>query len=246
MKVLDRYSRQIPVIGEEGQKKIGRTSVAVFGVGGLGTLIARYVAGGGFKKLVLVDFDTVSIPDIHRQILYTSHDVGKPKAEVAARVLSAVNPEVEVVPVAEPISPDLADGIMSEVDIAVDALDNWASRHVVNAAAVRKGKALIHGAVQEWYGHVTTIIPGKTPCLEDLFGRFKALPSCAAGFCPVLGPSVGVISSLMALEVFRTALGTPALAGKLLVVDLKHMTFDIIEIEKNPNCPVCGRGARGL
>jgi len=239
MKVLDRYSRQIPVIGEEGQRRIRERSVAVFGVGGLGSLIARYVVGGGFKRVVLVDFDTVSVSDLHRQILYTTEDVGKPKAEVAARVLRAVNPEVEVEPVAEPISPDLVDEVLKGVDVAVDALDNWAARHVVNAAAVRRGRVLVHGAVQEWYGHVTTVVPRATPCLEDLFGRFKSLPSCI-GFCPVLGPAVGVVSSLMALEVFNAALGKPTLAGRLLVVDLKHTAFDVLEVARNPNCPVCG------
>jgi molybdopterin/thiamine biosynthesis adenylyltransferase len=240
MKVLDRYSRQIPVVGEEGQRKIRNTSVAVFGVGGLGTLVARYVVGGGFKRVLLIDFDTVSLPDLHRQILYTTEDVGKPKAEAAAKALRAVNPEVEVVPVAEPISPDLAEGVLKEVDVAVDALDNWAARHVVNAAAVRRGRVLVHGAVQEWYGHVTTVVPWTTPCLEDLFGRLKSLPACPAGFCPVLGPAVGVVSSLMALEVFNAALGKPALAGKLLVVDLKRMAFDVLEVARNPSCPVCG------
>jgi molybdopterin/thiamine biosynthesis adenylyltransferase len=240
MKELDRYSRQIPVVGEEGQRKIRNTSVAVFGVGGLGALVARYVVGGGFKRVLLIDFDTVSLPDLHRQILYTTDDVGKPKAEVAAKVLREVNPEVEVVPVAEPISPDLAEGVLKEVDVAVDALDNWAARHVVNAAAVRRGRVLVHGAVQEWYGHVTTVVPGVTPCLEDLFGRFKSLPACTAGFCPVLGPAVGVVASLMALEVFNAALGRPALAGKLLVVDLKRMAFDVLEVAWNPSCPVCG------
>jgi molybdopterin/thiamine biosynthesis adenylyltransferase len=240
MKVLDKYSRQIPVVGEEGQRKIRNTSVAVFGVGGLGTLVARYVVGGGFKRVLLIDFDTVSLPDLHRQILYTTEDVGKPKAEVAAKVLRAVNPEVEVVPVAEPISPDLAEGVLKEVDVAVDALDNWAARHVVNAAAVRRGRVLVHGAVQGWYGHVTTVVPRVTPCLEDLFGRLKSLPACTAGFCPVLGPAVGVVASLMALEVFNAALGKPALAGKLLVVDLKHMAFDVLEVARNPSCPVCG------
>jgi len=239
MKVLDRYSRQIPVIGEEGQRRIREASVAVFGMGGLGSLVARYVVGGGFRRVVLVDFDAVSVSDLHRQILYATEDVGKPKAEAAAKALRAVNPEVEVVPVAEPISPDLAEEVLKEVDIAVDALDNWAARHVVNAAAVRRGRVLVHGAVQEWYGHVTTVVPRVTPCLEDLFGRFKSPPSCV-GFCPVLGPAVGVVSSLMALEVFNSALGRPTLAGRLLVVDLRHMAFDVLEVVRNPGCPVCG------
>jgi molybdopterin/thiamine biosynthesis adenylyltransferase len=213
--------------------------VAVFGVGGLGSLVARYVVGGGFRRVVLVDFDAVSVSDLHRQILYTTEDVGRPKAEAAAKALRAVNPEVEVVPVAEPISPDLAEKVLKEVDVAVDALDNWAARHVVNAAAVRRRRVLVHGAVQEWYGHVTTVVPRATPCLEDLFGRFKSPPSCV-GFCPVLGPAVGVVSSLMALEVFNSALGRPTLAGRLLVVDLKHMAFDVLEVVRNPGCPVCG------
>ncbi|ACB39143.1 HesA/MoeB/ThiF family protein [Pyrobaculum neutrophilum] len=244
VKILDRYSRQIAVIGEEGQRKVRSTAVAVFGVGGLGTLVARYVVGGGFRKVFLVDHDVVSPPDIHRQILYTSREVGRPKAEVAAAVLRDVNPEVEVVPIAEAVSPQLAEEVLGEADIAVDALDNWASRHVVNAASVKRGRPLVHGAVQEWYGHVTTVVPGATPCLEDIFGRFKSLPTCATGFCPVLGPAVGVIASLMALEVFNTALGKPALAGKLLVVDLKHMAFDAIELQRNPACPVCGVSRR--
>ena len=243
MKIVDRYSRQLPVVGEEGQRKIRNTSVAVFGVGGLGTLVARYVVGGGFRKIVLVDFDTVSLPDIHRQILYSTSDVGRPKAEVAARVLRDVNPEVEVEAVSEAISPELARDVARRVDVVVDALDNWASRHVVNKAAVEYKKPLIHGAVQEWYGHVTTVVPGVTPCLEDLFGRFKQLPSCVLGYCPVLGPAVGVVSSIMALEVFKTALGSPSLAGKLLRVDLKHMAFDEIAVARNESCPVCGLGA---
>jgi len=230
VKVLDRYSRQLSVIGEEGQRAIRNTSVAIFGVGGLGTLVARYVVGGGFRRVILVDFDTVSLPDLHRQVLYATHDVGKPKAEVAARVLREVNPEVEVEAVAEAISPELAKDVLKRADIGVDALDNWASRHVVNRAALALRRPLIHGAVQEWYGHVTTILPGKTPCLEELFGKFRELPACAAGVCPVLGPVVGVVSSLMALEVFNTAIGAPKLAGKLLVVDLKHMAFEEIAL----------------
>ncbi|MFN7105116.1 MAG: HesA/MoeB/ThiF family protein [Pyrobaculum sp.] len=241
MKIFDRYSRQILVIGTEGQEKISKASVAIFGVGGLGTLAARYIAGGGFKKVALIDFDIVSLPDIHRQILYTTEDVGKPKAEVAARVLKAINPEVEIEAFSDPLSPSLAFDVLKNVDIAVDALDNWASRHVVNKAAVAMRKPLIHGAVQEWYGHVTTVMPGETPCLEDLFGRFKSLPTCPTGVCPVLGPAVGVVASLMALEVFNVALGAPRLAGRLLVIDLKHMSFDTISLRRNENCPVCGR-----
>lgn len=242
--MLNRYSRQIPLLGEEGQRKIAGASAAVFGVGGLGTHVAYYLAAGGFGRLILVDFDSVSVPDLHRQMLYSMEDVGRPKAEAAAGRLGKINPEVEVRAVGEALSPSLAAEVAKEADVLVDALDNWAARHLVNKAAVEAGKPLVHGAVQEWYGQATTILPGRTPCLEELFGRFKSLPLCRQGFCPVLGPVVGVVASIMALEAFRAALGSPALAGRLLVVDLRHMAFDVIELKRDESCPVCGYGTR--
>ncbi len=240
MKLLDRYSRQVAVIGEEGQRRIRATSAAIFGVGGLGTHVAYYLAAGGFKKLYLVDSDKVALSDLHRQVLYSTSDVGKYKVEAAAKRLGDINPEVEVEPIAEEISPSLAGELAGKADVLVDALDNWATRHVVNRAAVKALKPLVHGAVQEWYGHVTTVIPGVTPCLEELFGRLRSLPSCPQGVCPVLGPVVGVVASLMALEAFKVAIGAPSLAGKLLVVDLKHMSVDEIELARDEGCPVCG------
>lgn len=240
VKLFDRYSRQVAVIGEEGQRRVRAASAAIFGVGGLGTHVAYYLAAGGFKKLYLVDSDKVALSDLHRQVLYSTSDVGMYKVEAAARRLRDVNPEVEVEPIAEEISPSLAGELAEKADVLVDALDNWATRHVVNRAAVKALKPLVHGAVQEWYGHVTTIIPGVTPCLEELFGRLKSPPSCAQGICPVLGPVVGVVASIMALEVVKTVVDAPSLAGKLLVVDLKHMAFDEIKLERDERCPVCG------
>lgn len=244
LKVLDRYSRQIAVIGEEGQKKLRGASAVIFGVGGLGTHVAYYLAAGGLGKLYLVDSDKVSLSDLHRQVLYSTRDLGRSKVEAAARRLRDINPEVEIEAVPEEISPSLAAELVGRADLAVDALDNWAARHVVNRAAVAAKRPLVHGAVQEWYGHVTTIIPGETPCLEELFGRFKSFPSCVQGICPVLGPVVGVVASLMALEAIKVVLGRPTLAGRLLVVDLKHMAFDEIELARDENCPVCGYGRK--
>lgn len=238
-RILDRYSRQIAVIGEEGQRKLRSTSVVVFGVGGLGSHVSYYLAAGGFRRLYLVDSDRVAVSDLHRQVLYSTKDVGVEKAVAAASRLEQVNPEVDVVPISEEITPSLAEELVKKSDIAVDALDNWPSRHVVNKAAVSARKPLVHGAVQEWYGHITTIVPGITPCLEELFGRFKSLPACAQAGCPVLGPVVGTVAAIMAVEVFRAALGAPSLAGKLLIVDLKHMAFDMIQLQRDENCPVC-------
>jgi molybdopterin/thiamine biosynthesis adenylyltransferase len=238
--LLNRYSRQLGLLGRDGQERLGKASAAVFGVGGLGSHVAYYLAAGGLRRLILVDMDEVSLPDLHRQVLYAERDVGRRKVEAAAERLKAINRSVEVVPIGEPISPSLALKVAEEADVVIDALDNWAARHVVNRAAVQRRKPLVHGAVQEWYGQVTTIIPGVTPCLEEVFGRFRSLPSCGQGVCQVLGPVVGVVASIMALEAFRVLLGSPALAGRLLVVDLKHMALDEIRLERDERCPVCG------
>ncbi len=238
---MDRYSRQLMVIGEEGQRKVGRATVAVFGMGGLGTLVAYYLAGAGVGRLYVVDFDTVNISDLHRQVLYAVRDVGKPKVEAAAERLRAVNPHVDVVPIMENVELPLAAELADKADVLVDAFDNWASRHILNKAAVRAGKPLIHGAVDNWYGHVTVVLPGKTPCLHDLFGRFARAPMCV-GQCPVLGPVVGIIASVMATETLKLILGMgDALAGRLLVVDAKRMSFDEVKIARDPSCPVCSR-----
>lgn len=242
MRPAERYSRQLPLVGEEGQRRLRGTAVAVFGLGGLGALAARYIVGGGFGRVMLVDYDVVSVSDLHRQVLYTTDDVGRPKVSAAARLLRSVNPEVEVVEVNERVNVDLADRVLRDADMVIDALDNWESRLAVNAAAVRRGRVLVHGAAQEWYGHVTTVVPRRTPCLEELFGR-AGRARRASGPRAVLGPAAGVVASLMALEAFNAALGAPRLAGRLLLADLKRMTFSVLDIARDPGCPVCG-GAR--
>lgn len=218
--------------------------MAVFGMGGLGTLIAYYLAGAGVGRLYVVDFDTVSLSDLHRQVLYSTRDVGRPKVEAAAERLRSVNPHVEVVPIMENVELPLAVELAGKVDVMVDAFDNWASRHILNKAAVRAGKPLVHGAVDNWYGHVTVVLPGKTPCLHDLFGRFAWAPMCV-GQCPVLGPVVGIVASVMATEALKLVLGSgEILAGRLLVVDAKRMRFDEVAVARDPTCPVCSSVGR--
>lgn len=238
--MIDRYSRQVAVIGREGQEKLSRARVAVIGLGGLGSLVTLYLVGAGIGELVVVDHDTVSLSDLHRQILYREEDVGKPKAEVAARRLRELNSSVSIKPVGEAFTADNADDIIKDVDVVVDALDNWLSRQVLNESVVRLRKPLVHGAVHGWYGQVTTVIPGRTPCLYELF-QLRSLPQCV-GFCPVVGPVVGVVASIEALEVIKlvTGIGEP-LTNRLLIIDGKNWIIDEIRLSRVENCPICSK-----
>ncbi|MCG2865303.1 MAG: HesA/MoeB/ThiF family protein [Vulcanisaeta sp.] len=240
MQLMDRYSRQIAVIGREGQEKLSKARVAVIGLGGLGSLVTLYLVGAGVGELTIVDYDTVSISDLHRQLLYREEDVGKPKVEVAARRLHDLNSTVRIRSVGEALTEDNVDDIIRDADVVVDALDNWLSRQVLNESIVRLRKPLVHGAVNGWYGQVSTIIPGKTPCLYELV-QLKSLPQCV-GFCPVVGPVVGVVASIEALEVIKliTGIGEP-LTSRLLVIDGKNWIIDEIRLSRVENCPVCSK-----
>ncbi|BDR92212.1 HesA/MoeB/ThiF family protein [Vulcanisaeta souniana] len=240
IQLIDRYSRQVAVIGKEGQEKLSRARVAVIGLGGLGSLVSMYLAGAGVGELTIVDYDTISVTDLHRQLLYREEDVGKPKVEVAISRLHALNPTVKIKPVNDALVEENAEVVLDGVDVVVDALDNWLGRQVLNEAIVKLRKPLVHGAVNGWYGQVSTIIPGRTPCLFELV-HARSLPQCV-GYCPVIGPVVGVVASIEATEVIKliTGIGEP-LINKLLIIDGKNWVIDEIKLSRVDNCPVCSR-----
>lgn len=240
MLLLDRYSRQVAVIGKEGQEKLAKARVAVIGLGGLGSLISLYLAGAGVGELVLVDYDIVNLTDLHRQLLYSERDVGRPKVEVAIEKLHSLNSTINIKPINEALTYENVDSIISNVDVVIDALDNWLSRQILNESIVRLGKPLVHGAVNGWYGQVTTIIPGKTPCLYEIV-QARSLPQCT-GFCPVIGPVVGVVASIEVLEAIKliTGIGEP-LMNRLLIIDGKNWVIDEVTLSKVEDCPVCSR-----
>ncbi|MGC8543982.1 MAG: HesA/MoeB/ThiF family protein [Vulcanisaeta sp.] len=240
IQLIDRYSRQVAVIGREGQERLAKARVAVIGLGGLGSLVSMYLTGAGVGELTIVDYDTVNLTDLHRQLLYREEDVGKPKVEVAFKRLRDLNSNVRIKPVNEALTEENAEDIIKDADVVVDALDNWMSRQILNETIVKLGKPLVHGAVNGWYGQVSTIIPGKTPCLYELV-QVRSLPQCV-GYCPVVGPVVGVVASIETLEVIKliTGIGEP-LANKLLIIDGKNWVIDEIRLSRVENCPVCSK-----
>lgn len=239
------YLRQVtlPEFGKENQEKLKRSKVAVVGLGGLGAVAAIYLARSGIGELVVIDHDKVEILNLHRQILYLPDDVGKYKAEVAAERLRAMNPLIEVSGIREKVTDDNIEDILDGVDVIVDGLDNMKGRYAINKYSVRHRVPFVFTGAIGLEGNIAIFHPPETPCFECVFGGLsdENLPAtCDRG---ILTPTPAIFGVIEALETIKllTGLGK-ALKGKLLYIDLKYLTFDIIKLAKPRNCPVCMNG----
>ena len=240
---VKRYSRHIimPQIGSGGQRKLIDSKVLVVGAGGLGGPVALYLALAGVGTIGLVDFDTVDLSNLQRQVLHNSETVGMPKVESAILTLSRYNPEVNVIPHEFPINSENAMELISHYDIVVNGADNFATRYLVNDAAYLSSKPVVDGSILIFDGQVTVYEPGKG-CYRCLFPEPPPpglVPNCAeAG---VLGALTGTIGSIQATEVAKLILGVgETLTERLLLVDGLNMEFRVVRTRRNPNCPLCG------
>ena len=238
---LARYARQLvlPGVGEEGQERLGRSSVLVVGAGGLGSPALLYLAAVGVGRIGVVEPDRVELSNLNRQILYTEADLGRPKAEVARERLLALNPHIEVEAYPERFSAALADRLVPEYDLLLDASDNFPTRYLANDAAVIHDRPLVHGAVYRYEGRVSVFHYQGGPCYRCLFPRPPRRP--AGGEAGVLGTLPGVIGALMAAEAVKVLLGLgEPLSGRLLIYDTLHAEFRRLSFPRDPACPVCG------
>jgi molybdopterin/thiamine biosynthesis adenylyltransferase/molybdopterin converting factor small subunit len=238
-----RYSRHIIMgqVGPTGQRKLRNAKVLIIGAGGLGSPVAIYLALAGVGTIGIVEFDTVDLSNLQRQLLHQTQDIDKTKMQSAIETLNAYNPHVTVVPHEMPITSDNAFQIIQDYDYIVNGADNFATRYLVNDAAYLLGKTLIDGSILLFDGQATVFKPG--------FGCYRCLyptppppglvPSCAeAG---VLGAITGIVGSIQATEVFKQVLdiGQP-LVGRLLLVDALTMEFRTMKLRRDPDCPLCG------
>ena len=236
---LERYQRQsiLPDFGKKGQEKLRNSCVLVAGIGGLGSVVSMYLVYAGVGKVKIVDADTVEITNLNRQLLYTPEDLGKRKVLVAAKRLSKMNPEVEVVPCQVRIGDDGWERVLDGVDLVVDGLDNLEGRFAVNREVFNRGIPYIYGGVEGFYGMVTTLIPGETPCLSCVVRR----DSVRRKPIPVLGPVAGFVASIEALEAIKLISGSgKLLKGRLLYIDGSSWDFTFIEISRRKECKICG------
>ncbi|MEE8365055.1 MAG: molybdopterin-synthase adenylyltransferase MoeB [Gammaproteobacteria bacterium] len=238
----DRYSRQIrlPQIGEQGQQKILDASALIIGMGGLGSPAALYLAAAGIGKLVISDYDVVEESNLQRQIIHTSASVGELKTDSAKRGIEALNPDCEVEPINYQIDGDELMAIIESVDIVLDCCDNFPTRFEVNRACVESATALVSGAAIRLEGQIMNYQPGvESPCYQCLYTQvYENAETCELE--GVLGPVVGVIGTLQALQalLILTGLGEP-LIGRLLLLDAANMEWQAVNLPKNPACPVC-------
>ena len=234
-----RYDRQIlyPEFGEEGQRKLRQAHVLIAGVGGLGSPVAIYLACAGIGKLTLVDSDAVELSNLNRQILHGEGDIGEQKVISAARKLEKLNSTVEMNSRAMKITGENFLGLLQEVDLVMDCMDNMATRFILNEGCVKAGIPLIHGGIYGMMGEITTIIPGQTPCFECIFPRDVEgkRPFPVFGFTPAL------IASLQVMEATKLLAGFgELLAGKMLYVRGEETIFMTVDLQKNKTCRVCG------
>lgn len=241
---IARYARQISLreVGVEGQERLKRARIMVVGAGGLGSPVASYLAAAGIGTIGIVDCDAVDLSNLHRQLLYTTADIGSRKATAAAARLQALNPNVNVIPFDAELTRDNALEILRAFDLVVDGTDNFQTRYLVNDACMLLGIANVYGSILRFDGQVTVLGMPNGPCYRCLYPvppPAGSVPSCAeAG---VLGVLPGLVGMLQATEAVKIALGRgEPLIGRLLLVDGLAARFTSIAIEKDPQCVACG------
>ncbi|MCQ4273414.1 molybdopterin-synthase adenylyltransferase MoeB [Pseudomonas kuykendallii] len=241
---LLRYSRQILLkqIDVDGQLRLKQSRVLIVGLGGLGSPVALYLAAAGVGELHLADFDTVDLTNLQRQIAHDSVSIGRTKVDSAMARLHALNPEVRLVAHRAALDADCLADAVAAVDLVLDCSDNFATREAVNAACVATGRPLVSGAAIRLEGQLSVFDPRQvdSPCYHCLYGHgSEAELTCSeAG---VVGPLVGVVGSLQALEALKllAGFGEP-LVGRLLLIDAFGSRFRELKVRRDPECPVCG------
>ena len=237
---IERYARHLVLreVGGPGQQKLKAARVLIVGAGGLGAPAALYLAAAGVGVIGLIDPDAVSLSNLQRQVLYATMDTGEVKVEAAARRLSALNPNVDIVPMPVAIDTDNARGVIHRFDLVLDGTDDFAVRFAVNAACVHEGRPLVSGAIGRWTGQVGVF--NKKPCYRCLVPDIPPDAETCQGV-GVVGALAGVIGSMMALEAVKLITGAgEALAGRLMIYDALSAETRTVKVGADPECPVCG------
>ena len=249
---IERYARHIVLkdIGGEGQNKLKNARVLVIGAGGLGAPVLLYLAAAGVGTIGIIDNDMVSLSNLQRQVIFTTADIGAPKADVAMRALRRLNPHVAVTALNARFGAGNALDLISQYDLVADGSDNFATRYLVSDACYFADKPLITAAVGTFDGTLTTIRAHErsadgqpNPTYRCLFPEPPpegTIPACAeAG---ILGALPGVLGSLMALEIVREIVGFgEGLVGRLLMVDARDMRFETTRYAWDPGNPLSGK-----
>lgn len=235
----ERYSRQmiIPGFGEGGQLKLKNSHVVIAGLGGLGSPAALYLVAAGVGHLTILDAQRVELSNLNRQVLHWHADIDRSKAESAVGKLSALNPDAKIDSMVKKLTSKNTKKLLKDADVVLDGMDNYPARYLINEACVRRRIPFVHGAIEGFIGQLSTIFPGRGPCLKCIIPKE---PPKKPVF-PVLGATPGVIGCLEAMEAIKliTGIGEP-LVGRMVIFNGKDMKFDEMVVKRNPKCAVCG------
>ena len=240
---VERYSRHIilPEVGGEGQSTLLESKVLLVGAGGLGSPAAYYLAAAGIGNMGIIDFDTVDLSNLQRQIIHNTERIGMLKTESAKKTIEALNPDVKVTVFNEKLTSENIMRLFEGYDYILDGTDNFATRYLINDACVLTGKTNIHGSIFRFEGQVTVFKPKEGPCYRCLYPEPPPpglVPNCQEG--GVLGVLAGIIGNLQVVETLKLILGQgETLIGSLLLYDALKTEFRKLKLKRDPNCPIC-------
>ena len=243
----ERYSRHllIPEVGLAGQQRLLESKVLLIGAGGLGSPSALYLAAAGVGTLGIVDNDEVDLSNLQRQVIHNNQRIGVPKVESAKQTIEALNPDVKVIPHQLRLDSDNVLDLIRDYDVIVDGADNFPTRYLLNDAAVRERKPVVHASILGFDGQLTTFVPYDGPCYRCLYPQpppAELAPSCGAN--GVLGVLPGIMGLLQANEVIKLIIqqGEP-LVGRLLLFEALSTQFTQLKVRRDvEGCPTCGEG----
>ena len=245
---LQRYARHLvlPQVGTSGQERLKASSVLLIGLGGLGSPAALYLAAAGVGRLGLLDFDTVAVHNLQRQVLHDGAAIGSPKTTSASQRLAALNPLVQLDIWQTTLRSDNARAIIADYDVVIDGTDSFATRYLVNDACVLEKKPNVHASIHRFEGQLSVFGMPDGPCYRCLHPEpppAGSVPNCAEG--GVLGVLPGLLGTMQATEALKLILGIgKPMVGRLLLVDTLGMRFHEVAVERDESCEWCGTRRR--
>jgi molybdopterin-synthase adenylyltransferase len=236
----DRYAWQMwtPGFGSEGQLKLKQATVLISRIGGVGGTVAMLVAAAGVGRLILAHGGALRTNDLNRQLLMSSGRVGDPRVEQAAERLHQINPLIDIVPVAENISPSNVEALVESADLIISAAPLFEERLLMNQAAIQQAKPIIHCAMYDLEASVLVTLPGQSACLACLSAQ---PPAWWKREFPVFGAVASTAGSIGAMEALKllAGLGEPT-SGRLTTFDFRTGRTRQVQVARDPQCSVCG------
>ncbi len=247
---LLRYSRHILLdeIGIDGQRRIADAHALIIGAGGLGSPVALYLGSAGVGRITLVDDDTVDLTNLQRQIAHTLQRLGDAKVHSAREAIASINPEVRVKTVQARVDASLLDPLVAAADVVLDCCDNYLTRQAINAACVRHRVPLVSGAAIRFDAQVAVYDSrdARSPCYACVFPPDAQFEETQCATMGVFAPLVGIIGSMQAAEALKLMAGVgTSLAGRLLMLDARHMAWNELRTERDAHCSVCATSRIG-